>query len=163
MAVHEKASRLKRARSDETLLDIVDREDASPRDLMLRTDNGQVNSDIPFKPLLDEAFSDTSKKGRYPVIWLSHTFPDGYTVPLVLTHMRTWANATPVNSMVQFLTRYALIEHRFETEEPFVEEYRRTEERSRQDGKRWAAYGVWPEGKHDGLIVTRATWYLQRE
>lgn len=162
VASDKKAERLTRARSDDALLEIVDREDCTERDLLLVTENGHENDEIPLKETLDSAFSDTSKLGRYPVVWVSQEYPDGYKVPLVISHMRTWANAEPVSSMVQFLSRYALIDHLFHHDPPMVDEYRAIEKRSKKKGKKWPVYGIWPEGKHDGLVITRATWFLQR-
>lgn len=162
VATREPAPRLKRARTDETLLEIVSRDGVAKDDIFLRTENGYENDEIPYKTVLDEAYPRVAKKGRYPVIWLSHVFPDDYKVPLIVSHMRTWANAEPVSSMVQFLSRYALVDHQFESDHPLAEEFRAAEVTSKKEGKRWPVYGLWPEGTHDGLVVTRATWFLSR-
>lgn len=162
MATRNPAPRLRRARSDGTLLEIVERDGVRESDVFLKTREGVANDEIPYKDALDEAYPRVAKKGRYPVIWLSHTYPDGYKVPLIVSHMRTWANAGPVPSMVQFLANYALIEHGFDTEQPLVEDWRSTEHSAKKAGKRWPVYGVWPEGRHDGLVLTRATWFLAR-
>lgn len=146
------------SRTDEHLLEIMERQGARERDINLYT----VRRDhVPYRDQLNDTWEHARRADRFPVVWIEHETTGGVIQPLIISHMRTWACVQPVQSMVQFMQRWLVVDHKWGSTHELCQEWERTQQEAKVAKKKWAVYGVREHARSkDGICITDSSWYL---